>query len=79
MEKNLIFAQSDYLRIFTFDDTNGSEKLVPRTEVNVNDKIVDIIRIPTDVFSQRAQFGGISDAAPFSKNSKARKHAGRQV
>lgn len=50
MEKNLIFAQSDYLRIFTYDDQEGAEKLVLRTEFAINDKIVDILRIPTDQF-----------------------------
>ena len=47
MEQNLIFAQSDYLRIFTYEDQIGEEKLVLRCEFNLNDKIIDMLRIPT--------------------------------
>jgi hypothetical protein len=52
MEQNLIFAQSDYLRIFTYEDQIGEEKLVLRCEFNLNDKIIDMLRIPTSQFAQ---------------------------
>ena len=70
MEKNLIFAQSDYLRIFTYDDKEGAEKLVLRTEFAINDKIVDILKIPTDQFQQKSQLGGLSGMMAPTKNLK---------
>jgi hypothetical protein len=52
MEHNLIFAQSDFLRIFTYEDTIGEEKLLLRSEFNLHDKVIDMLRIPTSQFAQ---------------------------
>ena len=52
MENNLIFAQSDSLRIFTYVGAPGKEQLLLRSEFALNDQVLDIIRIPT------TQFGG---------------------
>jgi hypothetical protein len=50
MEQNLIFSQSDSLRIFTFIGSKGEEKLSLKCEFNLHDQIVDMIIVPTDQF-----------------------------
>ena len=52
MEQNLIFAQSDALRIFTYEESSGGqERLTLRTEFALNDRVLDVIGIPTDQFT----------------------------
>ena len=74
MEQNLIFAQSDYLRIFTYDGTTGEEKLVLRSEFNLHDKVIDILRVPTSQFAQQKAFMP-SDIAPKLGGSKLKKQS----
>ena len=74
MEQNLIFAQSDYLRIFTYDGTTGEEKLVLRSEFNLHDKVIDILRVPTSQFTNQKAF----ELAPKLAGSKLKKQS-RQI
>ena len=49
-EKNLIFYQSDYIRVYVESKGQKDEftKLELITEFNVNDKIVNVIKVPTN-------------------------------
>lgn len=58
-ENNLIFAQSDYLRVYATeisDDMQSKEKMKLRCDFAINDKIIDMIAVPTDQFTS-SSFG----------------------
>jgi len=57
VDKNIIFAQSDYVRVFTVrsdgksdGDDGGAGMLQLHSEFSVNDRILDILPVPTDQF-----------------------------